>query len=75
MPAAAFEALLDRTGGDVLLLVDAGLRIVRAGGEAARLAGRPAADLARMSLIAAFGSAGLDTVARSAARAGTAVTR
>ena len=74
MPAAAFEALLDRTGGDVLLLVDAGLRIVRAGGEAARLAGRPAADLARMSLIAAFGSAGLDTVARSAARAGMAVT-
>jgi len=74
MPAAAFEALLDRTGGDALLLVDAGLRIVRAGDEAARLAERPAADLARMSLIAAFGSAGLDAVARSAALTGTAVT-
>jgi two-component system phosphate regulon sensor histidine kinase PhoR len=74
LPAAAFEALLHRTGGDVLLLVDPGLRIVRAGSEAEGLAGRPATELARMSLIAAFGSAALDAVARSAATSGQAVT-
>jgi two-component system, OmpR family, phosphate regulon sensor histidine kinase PhoR len=74
LPAAAFEALLHRTGGDVLLLIDPGLRIVRAGGEAGRLAERPAAGLARMSLIAAFGSAALDAVARSATQSGKPVT-
>jgi two-component system, OmpR family, phosphate regulon sensor histidine kinase PhoR len=74
LPAAAFEALLQRNGGDVLLLVDPGLRIVRAGGEADRLAERPAGNLAGMSLIAAFGSASLDAVARSATLAGSPVT-
>ena len=74
LPAAAFEALLHRTGGDVLLLIDPGLRIVRAGAEAGRLAERPAAELARMSLIAAFGSAALDAVARSATQSGKPVT-
>jgi len=74
LPAAAFEALMHRTGGDVLLLIDPGLRIVRAGGEAGRLAERPAAELTRMSLIAAFGSAALDAVARSAAQSVKPVT-
>ncbi|MDQ2940642.1 MAG: cell wall metabolism sensor histidine kinase WalK [Chloroflexota bacterium] len=74
LPAAAFEALLQRTGGDILLLVDPGLRIVRVGGEAERLAERPAGNLAGMSLIAAFGSASLDAVARSATLGGSAVT-
>jgi two-component system phosphate regulon sensor histidine kinase PhoR len=72
--AAAFEALLERTGGDpILLLVDARLRIVRAGPQAAALAGRERSDLRGMSLIAAFGSAPLDGVARSAAAAGEPV--
>lgn len=74
LPSAAFEALLQRSGGDVLLLVGPGLRIVRAGEEAERLAERPAADLVRMSLIAAFGSASLDAVARAASLSGKAVT-
>ena len=65
--AAAFEALLARRGGDLLLLVDQRLRIVRAGPEAAALAERDEASLGGMSLIAAFGSASLDTVAREAA--------
>jgi two-component system phosphate regulon sensor histidine kinase PhoR len=71
---AAFEALLERTGGDpILLLVDERLRIVRAGPQAAALAGRGGSDLRGMSLIAAFGSAPLDGVARSAAAAGEPV--
>ena len=37
--SAAFEALLARRGGDLLILVDDRLRIVRAGREAASLAG------------------------------------
>lgn len=69
--AAAFDALLERTGGDpILLLVDERLRIVRAGPQAAALAGRGGSDLRGMSLIAAFGSAPLDGVARAAAAAG-----
>jgi two-component system phosphate regulon sensor histidine kinase PhoR len=67
--AAAFEALVERRGGDLLLLVDAALRIVRAGPEAAELAERPTERLTGMSLIAAFGSAALDTIARQAATA------
>jgi two-component system, OmpR family, phosphate regulon sensor histidine kinase PhoR len=63
---AAFEALIARRGGDVLLLVDDLLRIVRAGPEAADLAERPEDALRGMSLIAAFGSAALDAVARQA---------
>ena len=69
--AAAFEALLDRRGGDVLLLVDGGLRIARAGPGAAELAGRPLEALPGMSLIAAFGSAALDAVARDAVTGGS----
>ena len=67
-PAAAhaFEALLARRGGDLLILVDDSLRIVRAGPEAAALADRPDRNLAGMSLIAAFGSASLDGLARQA---------
>jgi two-component system, OmpR family, phosphate regulon sensor histidine kinase PhoR len=64
--AAAFESLLSRRGGDLLLLVDDNLRIVRAGPEASALAERPDGSLAGMSLIAAFGSASLDAVGRQA---------
>jgi hypothetical protein len=63
--AAAFEALLARRGEDVVLIVDDDLRIRRAGAEAAELADRTIEQLAGMSLIAAFGSAPLDAVARS----------
>ncbi len=65
--AAAFEALLARRGDDVVLVVDDELRIRRAGPEAAELADRSIEQLAGMSLIAAFGSAPLDAVARQAA--------
>jgi len=64
--AGAFDALVQRRGGDLLLLVDDTLRIVRAGPDAAALAERPEEMLAGMSLIAAFGSAPLDTIARQA---------
>jgi two-component system phosphate regulon sensor histidine kinase PhoR len=69
-PAAAFEALLERRGDDVLLLVDESLRVVRAGPEAADLAERPPGTLEGLSLIAAFGSAPLDAVARQATGSG-----
>ncbi len=68
--AAAFEALLARSGDDLLVVVDDRLRIVRAGPGAAALAERDEATLAGMSLIAAFGSASLDTIARRAAADG-----
>jgi two-component system phosphate regulon sensor histidine kinase PhoR len=71
--SAAFEALLARRGADLLVLVDDRLRIVRAGLEAASLAGRGETSLAGMSLIAAFGSAALDSLARQAAAVGEAV--
>ena len=71
--AAAFEALLLRRGGDLLLAVDETLRIVRAGPEAAALAEREEGALSRMSLIAAFGSAPLDALARQALTTGEAV--
>jgi two-component system phosphate regulon sensor histidine kinase PhoR len=64
--AAAFEALLGRRGGDLLVLVDDTLRILRAGPAAAELADRSEPSLRGMSLIAAFGSAALDSVARDA---------
>ena len=64
--AAAFDALLARRGRDLLLLVDDGLRIVRAGPGAAELAERSPAALLGMSLIAAFGSGPLDRAAREA---------
>ncbi len=72
--SAAFEALLARRGGDLLILVDDRLRIVRAGREAASLAGRGDSSLHGMSLIAAFGSASLDAVARQVAASGEATT-
>ena len=68
--SAAFEALLARSGGDLLILVDDGLRIVRAGAEASELTERPVEALQGMSLIAAFGSAPLDLVARNALSSG-----
>jgi two-component system phosphate regulon sensor histidine kinase PhoR len=72
--AEAFEALVARRGGDLLLLVDDQLRIVRAGPEAAALAERPDESLTGMSLIAAFGSAPLDALARQAANGRQVVT-
>lgn len=71
--SAVFEALLRRRGDTLLLLVDHRLRVVRAGAEAERLAERPAGELIGMSLIAAFGSAGLDTLARQALALGEPV--
>ena len=67
LAAAAFAALLERTAGDILLIVDDQLRITRAGAGAAALAGRTVDELVGMSLIAAFGSAPLDALARRAA--------
>lgn len=64
--AAALDALLDQRSGDVLVILDERLRVARAGAEAARLADREPDQLVGMSLIAAFGSAALDAVARSA---------
>ena len=64
--AAAFDALLARRGGDAILLVDEQLRIVRAGPEAADLADRSVDAIIGKSLIAAFGSAPLDALARQA---------
>jgi two-component system phosphate regulon sensor histidine kinase PhoR len=65
---SAFETLLGRREGDpILLLVDDRLRILRAGPQVAALADRNPDDLPGLSLIAAFGSAALDGVARRAA--------
>lgn len=64
------DALFVRSGDDALVVVDTELRILRASGEAAELADRPIPELGGMSLIAAFGSAALDEVARSAFRDG-----
>lgn len=66
LAAAAFAALMQRAAGDVLLMVDRQLRIIRAGAGAAALAERPVEALPGMSLIAAFGSAPLDALARRA---------
>jgi two-component system phosphate regulon sensor histidine kinase PhoR len=71
---AVVEALLRRQGGTLLLLVDNRLRITRAGAESALLAERPADELVGMSLIAAFGSAGLDLLARQALGGGQPIT-
>lgn len=68
--AAAFEALLERAGSSMVMLVDARLRIVRAGRQAAALAERHVDELHGMSLIAAFGSVALDGVARQALASG-----
>jgi two-component system phosphate regulon sensor histidine kinase PhoR len=71
--SGAFDALIARRGGDVLLLVDDLLRIVRAGPSAAALAERDERALRGMSLIAAFGSAPLDALARQAISTGEVV--
>ena len=70
--AAAFEALLGRRSDHLFVIVDESLRILRAGPEAAAVAERPETELMGMSLIAAFGSASLDAVARQALTAGGA---
>ena len=62
---SAFEALVDRSA-DALVVVDDRLRILRAGPGAAALAERSADELAGMSVIAGFGSAPLDSIARDA---------
>lgn len=67
---AAFEALLERPG-DVVLVVDDRLRILRASARAEALAERPSGALAGMSIIAAFGSAELDAIARDAVATGS----
>jgi two-component system phosphate regulon sensor histidine kinase PhoR len=72
---AAFEALLGRHSGDpVLLLVDERLHVLRAGPQAQQLTGRGPEQLRGLSLIAAFGSAPLDQVARTAAASGEPAT-
>jgi two-component system phosphate regulon sensor histidine kinase PhoR len=71
---AAFEALLERRGGDLLLVTDRTLRIRRAGVDAADLADRAEEGVVGMSLIAAFGSAALDAIARHALASSTVVT-
>jgi two-component system phosphate regulon sensor histidine kinase PhoR len=68
LAAAAFAALLERTAGDILLIVDGQLRITRAGAGAAALAQREVGELVGLSLIAAFGSMPLDALARKAGR-------
>jgi two-component system phosphate regulon sensor histidine kinase PhoR len=68
LAAAAFAALLERTAGDILLIVDSQLRITRAGAGAAALAQRQVDELLGLSLIAAFGSMPLDALARQAGR-------
>jgi two-component system phosphate regulon sensor histidine kinase PhoR len=69
---ATLEALLGSSGGSLLLMVDPSLRVVRAGAEAERLTDRSTGELTGMSLIAAFGSAALDAVARQALASGEA---
>ncbi len=71
LAGAALEALLRGTASGFLILTDERLRIRQAGATAARLAERRAEDLAGMSLIAAFGSAALDAVAREASERGS----
>jgi two-component system phosphate regulon sensor histidine kinase PhoR len=73
LAAAAFEALLARTGEATILVVDRRLRLVRAGAEAVRLAERSSDQLVGMSLIAAFGSVALDHLAREALAKGSPV--
>ncbi len=72
---SVFETLLGRASGDpILLLVDERLRVLRAGPQAAALADRDPADLPGLSLIATFGSAALDAVARAASASREATT-
>jgi two-component system phosphate regulon sensor histidine kinase PhoR len=72
--AELVAAVLARRGDDAMVTTDASLRIVDASAEAGALAERPAEDLRGMSLIAAFGSAPLDELARGAVEAGAPLT-
>jgi two-component system phosphate regulon sensor histidine kinase PhoR len=63
-------AILARGGDDALVVVDGDLRIRQASAEAASLAARSREQLDGLSLIAAFGSASLDELARAAIAAG-----
>jgi len=74
LEAAAFAALTGRTGDPILLIVDGQLRIARCGPGAAGLAQRTEAALRGMSLIAAFGSAALDALARESLATSAPVT-
>ena len=64
------SAILARVGDDALVVVDGDLRIRQASAEAASLAARSREQLVGLSLIAAFGSASLDELARGAIAAG-----
>jgi two-component system phosphate regulon sensor histidine kinase PhoR len=64
--AEPWAAVLGRRGDDALVVIDAALRVVQASAEAADLADRPREALPGLSLIAAFGSAPLDELARGA---------
>jgi len=63
-------AILAREGDDALVVVDRDLRIREASAEAASLAARSREQLGGLSLIAAFGSASLDELARASMAAG-----
>jgi len=63
-------AILAHGGDDALVVVDGDLRIQQASAEAASLAARSREQLVGLSLIAAFGSASLDELARAAMAAG-----
>jgi two-component system phosphate regulon sensor histidine kinase PhoR len=68
--AETLEAVLARRGDDALIVTDAALRVADASAEAADLAERVPDELHGLSLIAAFGSAPLDELARSALESG-----
>jgi two-component system phosphate regulon sensor histidine kinase PhoR len=71
-PAETLAAILGRRGDDALVVTDTTLRIAEASAEAAAMAERSVDELRGLSLIAAFGSAPLDELARSAMEAGEA---
>lgn len=66
----AIDALFARSEETLLILIDDGLRVVQAGGLAEHLSERSGEELVGMSLIAAFGSAELDAIARRAQTTG-----
>jgi two-component system phosphate regulon sensor histidine kinase PhoR len=69
--AETLAAVLARRGDDALIVTDSLLRIREASAEAAALADRPIDSLRGLSLIAAFGSAPLDELAKSSLRGAT----
>jgi two-component system phosphate regulon sensor histidine kinase PhoR len=70
--AEALAAVLARRGDDALVVTDPALRVADASAEAADLADRSPDELRGLSLIAAFGSAPLDELARGALESGEA---